>query len=67
MLLADFFHIWKKATLLSEATDTCTEMLKTGLRMFEYSMRVLLDNEREVEDIYAIDREMNRHEISVRR
>jgi phosphate transport system protein len=67
MLFADFVHIWKKTTLLSEATDTCTEMLRTGLRMFEYSMRVLLDNEKEVEDIYAIDREMNRHEISVRR
>jgi phosphate uptake regulator len=67
MLFADFFRIWKKTTLLSEATDTCVEMLRTGLRMFEYSMRVLLDNEKEVEDIYAIDREMNRHEISVRR
>jgi phosphate transport system protein len=67
MLFSDFVHIWKKTTLLSEATDTCTEMLRTGLRMFQYSMRVLLDNEKEVEDIYAIDREMNRHEISVRR
>jgi phosphate transport system protein len=67
MLLSDFFKIWKKTSLLSEATDICTEMLKTGHRMFSYSLRVLLDNEREVEDIYAIDRQMNRHEIAVRR
>ncbi len=67
MLLADFFHAWKKTNLLSEATDTCTEMLKLGLQMFQYSVQVLLDNEREAEDIYAIDRRMNRHEISVRR
>ena len=67
MLFSDFFKIWKKTTLLSEATDTCVEMLDIGHRMFDYSMRVLLDNEKEVEDIYAIDRQMNHHEIAVRR
>ncbi len=67
MLFSDFFDLWKKTTLLSEATDICVEMLDTGHRMFQYSLRVLMDNEREVEDIYAIDRQMNRHEIAVRR
>jgi len=67
MLLSDFIKAWKKTTLLSEATQTCEEMLELGHRMFQYSLRVLLDNEKEVEDIYALDRQMNHCEISVRR
>ena len=67
MLFSEFFGAWKKTNLLSEATDTCTAMLKLGHKMFGYSMRSLMDREREPEDIYAIDREMNRHEMSVRR
>ena len=67
MLFSGFVNIWKKTNLLSEATDTCTEMLRTGLKMYQFSLRVLMDREKEVEDIYAVDREMNRHEISVRR
>ncbi len=67
MLLADFFKSWKKTTLLSEATRLCEEMLEIGLQMYQYSLRVLMDNEKEAEDIYAIDRRMNRLEITVRR
>jgi phosphate uptake regulator len=67
MLLSDFFKVWKKTTLLSEANDICQEMLRTGHRMFEYSLDVLLENGCECEDIYALDRSLNHGEIRVRR
>jgi len=55
MLFSDFVKSWQKRSLLSEATDHCEEMLNIGQQMFEYSLGVLMDNEREAEDIYAID------------
>ncbi len=67
MLFLDFVKSWQKKSLLSEATEHCEEMLRIGEQMFEYSLGVLMDNEREVEDIYAIDRRMNRLEVTVRR
>jgi len=67
MLFSDFVKSWQKRSLLSEATDHCEEMLNIGQQMFEYSLGVLMDNEREAEDIYAIDRRMNRLEVAVRR
>jgi len=67
MLFSDFVKSWQKKSLLSEATEHCEEMLCIGQKMFEYSLGVLMDNEREVEDIYAIDRRMNRLEVTVRR
>ena len=67
MFLSDFYKAWEKTTLLSEATRMCEEMLGIGHQMFQYSLRVLMDNEKQAEDIYAIDRRMNRLEIAVRR
>ena len=67
MLLTDLLKVWKKTTLVDKATSQCVEMLRTGQQMFEYSLGVLMDNEREVADIYAMDRALNRGEIAVRR
>ena len=67
MLLLDFLRPDRKTTLLSQATDTCVEMLRIGHQMFHYSLRVLMDNEKEVQDIYASDRQLNHLEINVRR
>ncbi|MFO7674770.1 MAG: PhoU domain-containing protein [bacterium] len=67
MLLTDLLKIWKKTTLLKEANEQCVAMLRTGLRMFEYSLDVLLENGCETEDIYAMDRTLNHGEIKVRR
>ena len=67
MILTDLLKLWKKTTLVDEATAQCVEMLRTGQKMFEYSLGVLMDNEREVEDIYAMDRTLNQGEIQVRR
>ena len=67
MILTDLLKLWKKTTLVDKATSQCVEMLRTGQQMFEYSLGVLMDNEREVEDIYAMDRVLNHGEIAVRR
>lgn len=67
MFLTDLLNLWKKDTLLGEASQACEEMLKLGHQMFQYSLRVLLDDDKEVKDIYAMDRQMNRLEIAVRR
>ncbi|MEO0081563.1 MAG: PhoU domain-containing protein [candidate division WOR-3 bacterium] len=67
MLLTDLLKFWKKTTLLDKASEECVEMLRTGQRMFEYSLRVLLDSGCETDDIYAMDRSLNQGEISVRR
>lgn len=67
MLLLDILKPDKKASLLCQATDTCVEMLNIGHQMFHYSLRVLMDNEKEAQDIYASDRQLNHLEITVRR
>jgi len=67
VLLSDFMKSWQKKNLLTEVSGHCEEMLTIGRQMFEYSLSVLLDNEREEEDIYAIDRRMNHLEVTVRR
>lgn len=67
MILTDLLKLWKKTTLVDKAAAQCVEMLRTGQQMFEYSLGVLMDNEREVADIYAMDRTLNRGEIQVRR
>lgn len=68
MLLTDILNLWKKSTgLLGRANERCTEMLRTGHRMFEYSLDVLLENGCETEDIYALDRTLNHGEVRVRR
>lgn len=67
MLLTDLLKLWKKTTLVDEATAQCVEMLRVGQKMFEYSLGVLMDNECEVADIYAMDKVLNNGEMQVRR
>lgn len=67
MLFTDLLKFWKRTTLLDKASEVCVEMLRTGQKMFEYSLRVLLDSGCETDDIYAMDRTMNHGEIRVRR
>ena len=67
MLLTELLKFWNKTTLVDKATKQCVEMLRTGQQMFHYSLGVLLDNECEVGDIYAMDRTLNHGEIAVRR
>lgn len=66
-MLSDFFNIWKKTSLLNEATDEATKMLEMTKDMYIFSLRVLMDNEKEISDIYKLDQELNEMEISVRR
>lgn len=67
MLLTDLLTLGKKSTLVDRATAQCAEMLRTGQKMFEYSLGVLMDNEREVNDIYEMDKTLNHGEVRVRR
>ena len=66
-MFVDFFNIWKKSSLLNEATDEATKMLEMTKDMYVFSLRVLLDNEKEVSDIYKLDQELNQMQISIRR
>ncbi|MBN2537582.1 hypothetical protein JXB37_04840 [candidate division WOR-3 bacterium] len=67
MIFTDLLNLWNKTTLLTGANEHCVAMLRTGQRMFEYSLGVLLENGCECEDIYALDRTLNHGEIKVRR
>ncbi len=66
-MFGDFFKIWKTSSLLNEATDETNKMLELTKDMYEFSLRVLLDNEKEVSDIYKLDQKLNEMQIVVRR
>lgn len=67
MLLTDLLQLWKKTTLVDRAHAQCVEMLRTGQKMFEYSLGVLMDYGSETTDIYEMDKLLNHGEIRVRR
>lgn len=58
---------WSKPGLMKEAEDIVNEMLRVSYDMFQYSMRIVIDKEKEKEDIYKIDQELNEMQIEVRR
>jgi len=66
-MFREFFQIWKKAGLLSVALEEVEKMLFIAKDMFSFSLRVLMDKEKEKEDIYKIDQELNKLQINVRR
>jgi phosphate uptake regulator len=66
-MFTDFFHLWKKSLLLTQATEETVNMLERTKDMYIFSLRVLMDNEREVSDIYQLDQQLNEIQISVRR
>jgi phosphate transport system protein len=67
IMFTDFFRGWKKTTLLKEATEVVDKMLEMTKDMYIFSLRVLLDNEKEVSDIYKLDQELNNMQIDVRK
>lgn len=62
-----FFKFWRGSELLRGATEKVEEMLLIAKEMFKLSLQVLMDKEKEKEDIYRIDQELNRFQINVRR
>ncbi|KKN06960.1 hypothetical protein LCGC14_1071950 [marine sediment metagenome] len=66
-MFREFFQLWKKAGLLNEALEETEKMLLVAKNMFSFSLRVLMDKEKEEEDIYKIDRELNKLQRNVRR
>jgi len=66
-MFADFLKFWKRSSLLKEATEEVVTMLEKARYMFEFSMRVMMEEEREKEDIYQLDRELNLLQVDVRR
>ena len=66
-MFREFFQLWKKAGLLNEALEETEKMLLVAKSMFSFSLRVLMDKEKEKEDIYKIDRELNELQRNVRR
>lgn len=61
-----FFEFWRGSGFLREATEEVERMLLIAKDMFKLSLQVLMDKEKD-EDIYRIDQELNRFQISVRR
>jgi phosphate uptake regulator len=66
-MLTDFFRGWTKLTLLKEATEEVDKMIDMTKDMYVFSMRVLMDNEKEVSDIYSLDQQLNEMQINVRK
>ena len=66
-MFKEFFEVWKKAGLLNEALKETEKMLVMAKSMFSFSLRVLMDKDKEEKDIYRIDRELNRLQRNVRR
>ncbi len=63
----NFLEFLRKPSLMKEAEEITVEMLNIAYDMFQYSMRVVIEKEKEKEDIYAIDRKLNQLQIKVRR
>ncbi len=66
-MFTDFLKFWKRTSLLKEASEELIMMLEKARHMFEFAMRVMLEEEQEKEDIYRLDRELNILQISIRR
>ncbi|MCX7785192.1 MAG: hypothetical protein N2201_03050 [candidate division WOR-3 bacterium] len=66
-MFTEFFQLWKKSSLLTEAIEETNKMLEMTKDMYIFSLRVLMDNEKEVADIYKLDQQLNQMQISVRR
>jgi len=66
-MFREFFEIWRKAGLLGMATGEVEKMLLMAKDMFIFSLRVLMDKEKEEEDIYEIDQKLNKLMINVRK
>ncbi len=66
-MFTEFLQLWKKSSLLNEAVEETYKMLEMTKDMYIFSLRVLMDNEKEVSDIYKLDQELNQMQISVRR
>jgi phosphate uptake regulator len=62
--LTQFF---KGPLLIEEAEKMVEEMMEIAYNMFHYSMKIVITKEKEKEDIYAIDKKLNRLEIDVRK
>lgn len=66
-MFTEFLQLWKKSSLLNEAVEETYKMLEMTKDMYIFSLRVLMDNEKEVSDIYKLDQKLNQMQISVRR
>ena len=53
--------------LIEQAENIVSDMLEISYNMFQYSMRIVIEKEKEKEDIYAIDKKLNSLEIAVRK
>lgn len=62
-----FLEIIKKPSLMKEAEEIVLDMICISYDMFQYSMRVVIEKEKEKEDIYKIDQKLNQLQIKVRR
>ena len=62
-----FIDILKKPSLMKEAENIVLDMLHISYDMFQYSMRIVIEKEKEKEDIYKNDQKLNQLQIKVRR
>ncbi|MEO0074570.1 MAG: PhoU domain-containing protein [candidate division WOR-3 bacterium] len=66
-MFGDFLKFWRTTSLLNEATELTNQMLLKTKDMYVFALRVLMDNEKEVSDIYQLDQQLNQMQILVRR
>jgi phosphate transport system protein len=62
-----FTEILHSPGLIEQAENIVSDMLEISYNMFQYSMRIVIEKEKEKEDIYAIDKKLNALEIAVRK
>ena len=62
-----FLDILKKPSLMKQAEEIVIDMLHISYDMFQYSMRIVIEKEKEKEDIYKNDQKLNQLQIKVRR
>jgi phosphate transport system protein len=62
-----FSEFFKGSGLITEAEKMVSDMLEIAYNMFRYSMKIVIEKEKEKENIYAIDKELNALEIEVRK
>lgn len=66
-MFRSFLDFFRKPELIEQAEADVKNMLNIAYDMFKYSMRVVIEKEKEKEDIYKIDQKLNELQIKVRK
>jgi phosphate uptake regulator len=66
-MFKQLFARWFEDDLLKQSLAEIEEMIEKAKKMYQLVIDKLIEHKNPSEDIYALDRQMNQHEISIRK